>query len=72
MGDPELGGGRPEPLKTWCDGKIYFDKDGCLYIADGSLADAIEKAIRNPKRKFCIAREDPNRPGHKQDVMCPC
>jgi len=58
--------------KLWCEGEVTIDEKGCLYIKNPYLADEVEAAINGPKHKFCITRDDPNRPGHKQDVMCPC
>jgi len=53
----------------YCDGGITFCKDGCIYVSDQALADAIEIAIAI-HGGVCIKRPDPGRPGKDVNMVC--
>ena len=58
-----------EKLKPFCKGAIEFLPDGCIYIKDPALADAIQIAIA-VHGGICIMREDPSRPTKDVNVVC--
>ncbi|HEU5310522.1 MAG TPA: hypothetical protein VFV24_03620 [Candidatus Eisenbacteria bacterium] len=69
-----------ESEEAWCTDDLDFDADGCLYIHNDALADAIEAKI--DAGEFCIRRDDPdyvvvdengNPIGERPaNIQCPC
>jgi len=56
-------------LSPYCDGGITFCEDGCIYVSDAALADAIEIAIAI-HGGICIKRPDPGRPNKDVNMVC--
>lgn len=56
-------------LKPFCKGAIEFDSNGCIWIKDPELLEAIQIAIAiHPG--ICIKAEDPSRPTKEMNVVC--
>jgi len=43
----------------WCTDDLYFDEEGCLYVANKALADAIESSMDAWKNRLKIYRDAP-------------
>jgi hypothetical protein len=63
--------GSTKGKKKWCNGNIWFTDDGCIYIADKSLADAV---LRNylETGKLCVTVEDEFSPSYEVNILCKC
>jgi hypothetical protein len=64
-------GGPSKGKKKWCNGNIWFTDDGCIYIADKGLADAV---LRNylETGKLCVTVEDEFSPSYEVNILCKC
>jgi len=68
------GGGKPvaSSNRTWCKGEIYFTQAGCLFVANKSLAQAIDDVARAHGFKLCVSYESPGSPGNHTNLGCAC
>ena len=57
--------------QRWCNGKIWFDANGCLHIDDPGLANAIYWNYLET-RKLCISFKSPDDPTKDLNVQCSC
>lgn len=55
--------------KDFCKDQITFRSDGCIYIKDPELVEAIQMAIAI-HGGICIMADDPGRPGKEMNVVC--
>lgn len=46
----------------WCTDDLYFDEEGCLYVANKALADAIKSSMDAWKNRLKIYRDPPPKP----------
>jgi hypothetical protein len=46
----------------WCTDDLYFDEEGCLYVANKALADAIQSSMDAWKNRLKMYRDDPKEP----------
>ena len=46
----------------WCTDDLYFDEEGCLYVANPALADAIQNSMDAWKNRLKMYRDDPQEP----------
>ena len=58
-----------DKLKPFCERMISFTENGCLYIHDPALVEAIQIAIA-VHGGVCIMADDPGRPGKEMNVVC--
>jgi hypothetical protein len=85
-------GTRRDPKKTreknkekkdggWCTEDLYFDQEGCLFIANAELAHAIVDSLNAWGGRLCMSREafagetGPDGgpiEGGKVNMLCPC
>ena len=65
----------------WCTEDLFFDSDGCLFIANSALALAIQASLNAWGGHFCMTRQafpgEKNAEGgpiegNKANMMCPC
>lgn len=52
----------------WCTDDLYFDEEGCLYVANKALADAIKSSMDAWKNRLKMYRDAPQElpaPGRK-------
>jgi hypothetical protein len=57
--------------KKWCGGDIWFTEDGCLYINDPSLAEAVQRNFLETG-KLCVTIPDEFSPSYELNILCKC
>jgi hypothetical protein len=67
--------------KGWCTQDLYFDQEGCLFIANAELAREIQDSLNAwggrlcmSRRGFCEEKDACGGPveGNKVNMLCPC
>lgn len=65
-------GKKKEDSDLWCTGDVSIDANGDLMIENTELGISIERAWAAKRGSFFIWYYNPNSPGQKINIQCPC
>lgn len=65
-------GQKKKESDQWCTGDLVIDENGDLMIENTELGIIIQRAWNAKRGTFNIWYYNPNSPGQKVNIQCPC